>query len=257
LAINRQSGNGLTYDPRQEIAIMTGGLFERDYTGAPFMLFGREHIIALILVAGICLLVYLFRGFWTEHGMKATRWGLCALIYLCEGSWQVWMWAIGAWTIQGMLPLWLCSVTSWTMPLLLLFRRKWYYEWVYFMGIIGASMALLTPDLAQYGFPHFRFMEFFTLHGAIIVAIVYMTVVEGFRPTGRAIPRVVVITNLFWAFCALVNIKIGSQQLSVHTGKAPHSKPVGLFRSTSNLSVLDGIDRDRVVPVVISSIFLA
>jgi hypothetical integral membrane protein (TIGR02206 family) len=199
---------------------MTDGLFARDYTGGAFILFGRDHIIALGLVAVICVLIYLFRGRWTERGRRVTRWGLFVLIYLCEGSWQLWMWAIGSWTIQGMLPLWLCSVTSWTMPLLLVFRRRWYYEWAYFMSIIGASMALLTPDLMQYGFPHFRFIEFFTLHAAIIIAIVYMTAVEGFRPTWRSIPRAVIITNMFWAFCALVNSLIGSNYLYTH-GKLP------------------------------------
>jgi hypothetical integral membrane protein (TIGR02206 family) len=192
---------------------MTGGLFARDYSGGPFVLFETGHIITLMLVAGLCLLVYLFRNRWTERGMKYTRWGLLALIYLCEGSWQIWMWAIGAWTIQGMLPLWLCSVTSWTMPLLLLFRRRWYFEWVYFMGLMGASMALLTPDLMQYGFPHFRYIEFFTLHGAIIVAIIYMTSVEGFRPRWRSIPRAVIVTDVLWVICAIVNNLIGSNYL--------------------------------------------
>jgi hypothetical integral membrane protein (TIGR02206 family) len=199
---------------------MTQDLFARDYSGAPFVLFGRDHIIVLITVLVVCLLIWLFRDRWTEKGKTHIRWILFALIYLCEGSWQVWMWAIGSWTIQGMLPLWLCSVTSWTMPLLLIFRRKWYYEWVYFMGIIGASMALLTPDLAQYGFPHFRFIEFFTLHGTIIVSIVYMTVVEGFRPTWGSIPKAVIVTDLFWAFCAMVNSRIGSNYLYTQ-GKLP------------------------------------
>lgn len=199
---------------------MIGGLFARDYTGGAFVLFGYEHIIALGLIVLICVLIAVFRKRWTEKGRVVTRWIMFAVIYLCEGSWQVWMWAIGAWSMQGMLPLWLCSVTSWTMPLLLIFRKRWYYEWVYFMGLIGASMALLTPDLMQYGFPHFRFVEFFTLHGAIIIAIVYMTTVEGFRPYWRSIPRAVIVTNIFWAFCALVNTAIGSNYLYTH-GKLP------------------------------------
>jgi hypothetical integral membrane protein (TIGR02206 family) len=119
-----------------------------------------------------------------------------------------------------MLPLWLCSVTSWTMPLLLVFRSRRYYEWAYFMGILGASMALLTPDLSIYGFPHFRFIEYFTLHGAIIAAVVYSTAVEGFRPTWASLARVLVIANLYWLFCAWVNNQIGSNYLYTR-GKLP------------------------------------
>jgi hypothetical integral membrane protein (TIGR02206 family) len=199
---------------------MNWNLFARDYSGGAFILFGGQHFTALGLVVLTCLFMWRFREKWNENSKKATRWTLLALIYLCEGSWQVWMWAIGAWTIQGMLPLWLCSVTSWSMPLLLIWRSEKYYQWVYFMGLIGAAMALLTPDLMQYGFPHFRFIEFFTLHGALIVAIVYMTTIERFRPKIKALPWVILVTNLYWLFCAWVNSQIGSNYLYTQ-GKLP------------------------------------
>jgi hypothetical integral membrane protein (TIGR02206 family) len=200
---------------------MIAELFARDYTGGPFILFGRDHLIALTIVALVCLGVYLFRERWrTERSKRNTRLGLLAVIYLCEGSWHIWMLAIGDWNIQVMLPLWLCSVTAWTMPLLLVWRNYRYYEWAFFMGPIGAAMALLTPDLMQYGFPHFRFIEFITLHGALIVAVVYMTAVEGFRPTWKSLPRVILVTNLYWLFSAWVNSQIGSNYLYTH-GKLP------------------------------------
>jgi hypothetical integral membrane protein (TIGR02206 family) len=128
--------------------------------------------------------------------------------------------ATADWTIQVMLPLWLCSLTVWTMPLLLIRRNQMYYEWVYYMGLIGASQALLTPDLMNYGFPHFRFIEFITVHGAIIIAIIYMTVVEGFRPTFRRLPRVILVTNLYWFLCWIINTLIGSNYLYTQ-GKLP------------------------------------
>jgi hypothetical integral membrane protein (TIGR02206 family) len=194
--------------------------FARDYSGGPFVLFGPSHLIALGLIASICLVIWLLRDRWSERGKKATRWSLLGIIYVCESSWHVWMLAIGGWNVQVMLPLWLCSLVAWTMPLLLIWRSKRYFEWVYFMGIIGAAMALLTPDLMQYGFPHFRFIEFLTLHGTIIVAVVYMTAVERFRPTWKSLPWVIAVTNVYWLFCALVNSQIGSNYLYTH-GKLP------------------------------------
>jgi hypothetical integral membrane protein (TIGR02206 family) len=195
-------------------------LFARDYTGGAFILFGVTHLIGLAVIAAACVAFWLAGRRFNERSRKITRWSLAGLIYLCEGSWQVWMLATGQWTIQGMLPLWLCSVTSWTMPLLLIWRSQRYYEWAYFMGLIGASMALLTPDLMNYGFPHFRFIEFFTLHGAIIVAVIYMTTVEGFRPTWKSLGRVFVLFNLLWLFDAWVNSRIGSNYLYTQ-GKLP------------------------------------
>lgn len=193
---------------------MISEYFSKDYTGGAFVLFGRDHFMALMVVVLICLGICLFRTHWkSETSKRFTRWGLLALIYGCEGSWQIWMAAIGSWTIQGMLPLWLCSVTSWTMPLLLVFRSRRYYQWAYFMGIMGAAMALLTPDLMQYGFPHFRFLEFFALHGAIIISVVYMTAVEGFRPTWKSLGWIFIVMNVYWIFCGWVNRQIGSNYL--------------------------------------------
>ena len=185
----------------------------RDYSGGAFILFGKDHLISLSFVVIICLIIYRFRKRWNKAQMKATRWGLLALIYASEASWHVWMMAIGNWNTQIMLPLWLCSITAWTMPLLLIWRNQKYFEWVYFMGSLGAAMALLTPDLMQYGFPHYRFIEFFTLHSTVIIAIVYMTTVERFRPTWKSIPRVFIITNIYWLFCAWINSQIGSNYL--------------------------------------------
>jgi hypothetical integral membrane protein (TIGR02206 family) len=217
---------GSDLDPLRAIPIsgkiecMLTDYFARDYAGGAFILFGREHLAALSLITLICLAIYAFRSRWTVPAQRATRWGLLALIYACESSWHLWMLAIGEWNVQVMLPLWLCSVTAWSMPLLLIWRKRGYYQWAYFMGLLGAAMALLTPDLMQYGFPHFRFIEFFALHGALIVAIVYMTAVEGFRPRWKALPWVILITNIYWLFCAWVNSQIGSNYLYTH-GKLP------------------------------------
>jgi hypothetical integral membrane protein (TIGR02206 family) len=57
------------------------------------------------------------------------------------------------------------------------------YEFAYLIGIAGALQAVLTPDLGQYAFPHYRYFQVFISHGLIIISALYMTIVEGFRPT--------------------------------------------------------------------------
>jgi hypothetical integral membrane protein (TIGR02206 family) len=197
-----------------------GEYFSKNYDGGAFELFGPAHLIGLGCVVMCCVLLFLIRKKISADSQKWIRWGLLGLIYGCEGSWQIWMFWIGDWTVRGMLPLWLCSLTAWSIPLLLVWRNRKYYEWVYFMGLLGASQALLTPDLMSYGFPHFRFIEFFCLHGAIIVAVIYMTVVEGFRPTWRSLPFAISVTNVYWAFCGVVNYFLNSNYLYTN-GKLP------------------------------------
>ncbi len=49
-------------------------------------------------------------------------------------------------------------------------------------GIAGAIQVVLTPDI-KYSFPHFKYIQFFTTHGGIIISICYMTFIFGYTPT--------------------------------------------------------------------------
>lgn len=191
--------------------------FGATYHGAPFVYFGIQHLIVIALLILICAAILLMRDRFSERQRVWVRYGLAVLIVVSESSWHVWALATRQWTIDVMLPLWLCSLTAWLSPLMLVWKMERVYEFIYLMGITGALQAILTPSLTIYGFPHFRFIEFFVLHGALIVGAVWMTAVEGMRPTRRSILRVVIAMNLLWAFAALVNQLIGSNYLYTHT----------------------------------------
>ena len=191
--------------------------FGRTFHGAPFEYFGVPHLIVIGSVILICTAILLMRERFSERQRVWVRYGLAVLIVVSESSWHVWALATGQWTIDVMLPLWLCSLTAWLSPLMLIWKMERVYEFIYLMGITGAAQAILTPSLTIYGFPHFRFIEFFVLHGALIVGAVWMTAVEGMRPTRRSILRVVIAINLLWAFAGLVNEIIGSNYLYTHT----------------------------------------
>jgi hypothetical integral membrane protein (TIGR02206 family) len=98
---------------------------------------------------------------------------------------------------------------------MLITRSYGLYEVVYFLGIAGATQAILTPDAGAYGFPHFRFFQVFVSHGAIVTAATYMTIVEGYRPTRASIGRVLVRGNLYALAVGIVNALIGSNYLFI------------------------------------------
>lgn len=74
----------------------------------------------------------------------------------------------------------------------------------------------MTPDLGIYGFPHFRFFQTFISHGLIITSAIYMTVVEGFRPTWKSLLRVAIGINLYMVVIYFVNDAIGSNYLMIN-----------------------------------------
>ena len=189
--------------------------FARDYHGAPFVLFGPAHIATLIAVALFALGLTRFKGASAQTRSKV-RWALAIALWLNEIAWHLWNIAIGAWAIQSMLPLQLCSVLVWLTGFTLITRKQSLYEFTYFLGIGAASQTLLTPDAGMYGFPHFRYIQPMLSHGLLVSIAVYLTVVEGLRPTWKSMARVFVATNLYMFFLYFVNRAIGSNYMMLN-----------------------------------------
>jgi len=109
-----------------------------------------------------------------------------------------------------------CSLLVWFGALMLVTKSYRIYEFMYLMGIGGAIQALATPDLGIYGFPHFRFFQTFISHGLIITSAIYMTTVEGLRPTWKSLLRVAIWINIYAVIIYFVNSAIGSNYLMIN-----------------------------------------
>ncbi len=202
--------------------------FARDYQGAPFVLFGPSHLISLAIVLLINLSWRPLRSRLDEKARRTIRIVLTVILLGGESSWHVWMLATGQWIIRDMLPLWLCSLSVWVSAFMLLKHSQIAYEFLYFMGILGGSLALLTPDMEIYGFPHYRFIEFLMVHGALVTAPLYMTIVEGLRPTWRSIGSIGLIMLPYLGFVTLINFRLGSNYLYT-AGKLSTASPLDLL----------------------------
>jgi len=196
--------------------------FAGNYTGAAFELFGPSHWAALIALVLLNLYIVRFKGA-SEKTRHTLRWTMALILWGNEIAWHVWNAAVGKWTIQTMLPLHLCSVLVWVGALMLVTKNHAIYEFAYFLGISGALQALLTPDLGIYGYPHFRYFQTFLSHGLIVTAAIYMTVVEGYRPTWKSMLRVGVWMNVYIVVVFFINSAIGSNYLMINAKPATAS----------------------------------
>ena len=193
-----------------------GQYFSLVYDGSPFVLFGAAHLTAIAIITLCCFSFLYFRKIWGEKERKIVRWVFAIAIVATESSLHVWSIYWGIWDIQTMLPLHMCAVLIWLSSYMLVTKNYAIYEFVYFMGLGGAMQAVLTPaDAAAYNFPHFRIMQTFIAHGLLINIAIYMTVVEGFRPTLQSFKRVFIGTNLYMIPVFFLNLAIGSNYLFV------------------------------------------
>jgi hypothetical integral membrane protein (TIGR02206 family) len=187
--------------------------FAKDYTGGSFVLFGPGHLGFILFFLLFNLSFIYLRRIKSETFRRNFRYGMAIASIVVELSWHIWKAAIGQWTVTEMLPLHLCSLFVILNSIMLFTRSYSIYEISYFLGIAGALQAFLTPDAGIYGLPHFRPIQTLLAHGLIITECVYMTVVEGFRPTLKSIWRVFLYGNIAMVLIHCVNLGLGSNYM--------------------------------------------
>ena len=189
--------------------------FAWDYQGAPFELFGRAHLAGLfaLLLLNLGLLQFKRAGDTTRARVRLT---LALILWINETAWHAWKIYYNQWTVQTMLPLHICSLMVWLSGVMLVTRSYRLYEFCYFLGIGAGLQALATPDLGIYGFPHFRYFQTFLSHGLIVTAPIYMTMVEGFRPSWSSMWKTAFWMNVYSLMVFFINRAIGSNYLMVN-----------------------------------------
>ena len=98
---------------------------------------------------------------------------------------------------------------------MLVTKNRRIYEFAYLLGIAGALQALLTPDAGMWGFPHFRFFQVIISHGALVMSAIYMTIVEGYRPTWQSVKRVLVGSYFYMLHVWVINDIVGSNYMFI------------------------------------------
>jgi hypothetical integral membrane protein (TIGR02206 family) len=113
---------------------------------------------------------------------------------------------VAAW--QKILPMQLCD---WAMVVIIVAlwtgSRRW-LEMAYFWGIGGTLQALITPNL-RFGFPDLRFISFFVAHSGIIIGIIFLMLIYGFRPRPIGILRTIAWTEFYFVIAFTVDLLTG------------------------------------------------
>ncbi len=187
--------------------------FTRNYTDTSFGLFSSAHLGILFVLCILNLIMIFSLKKTNSTKLNYFRFSLAFFLILLEASSHIWRIAAGKWALNTSLPLHLCGVSIYLSAIMLINRKnRILFEVLYFWGLGGALMALVTPNL-NYPFPHFMFLKFFIAHSCIITAVLYMTIVENFRPVLKSLWRVFAITNIYMLFIGIVNYLINSNYL--------------------------------------------
>jgi len=180
----------------------------------PFAFLSGEHLWGLFACAAVVAALIVFRAALRRPvPNRIARYTLAAALIGSElalyGSYTVrdaWGWYA--------LPFQLCTLMVWVSAYSVAARSQRAYEVSFFLGILGAMQALATPYLTV-GFPDFRYFHFFLAHIAIIAASVFLTAVDGFRPTAKSVFKALLWLNAFAGAAGIVNAATGENFMFV------------------------------------------
>lgn len=152
-----------------------------------FVTFGLSHLFAVLIVFSLIALVIINRERLRQSKyVNHIRIGLVIATLGQEVSLNVYRIVMGEWSISTSLPLQLCGLGILTTSLILLTKSEKLFQNVFFIMMIGATMALITPGIEErLGFPHYRFFQFFVSHGLIVINFAFILFVFDFQKNIR------------------------------------------------------------------------
>ncbi len=173
--------------------------------------FGTLHFSILATVLTLAIVAALL----TRSGRidaRRLRWGLAAFLAVNE----IVRYIHDGFQFPNNLPIHLCTLTTWMAVAACVTLRGPLVEFVYFTGIIGAGMALLTPDLPKdvlAAWPSYAGVRYYVEHGAIIVAVAAL-VFGGLAPLrAGAVWRTVLQLNVYTLLLGAFNWCYGTNYM--------------------------------------------
>jgi hypothetical integral membrane protein (TIGR02206 family) len=168
-------------------------------------MYSPSHLLAIGASILLIVLFFLARNSLKSRLRNPIRYLLIGLLIFGEVSFQYWYYINDRWDLTVNLPFQLCSLSLYLCSIMLLTKSYRIFEISFFVSMTGAFIAILTPELF-FGFPHFRFFQFFIAHIAIVLSCLYMVWIEGYRATYSSVLKSLAALNLIAFLVFLVNI---------------------------------------------------
>ncbi len=177
--------------------------------GSGFETFSLQHITTLIVFSLFTFLVIWF-GMNTEG--KTKMWIGFSIAFLAFAIMvfdSIYRLITGTFDILDDLPLFLCDLVGWLLPVFILKQNRKWLGILYFWVVAGTLQALITPELKE-GFPNFEFFRYFIMHAGIVTAVIYCIVVLKIRINWRDFKNAILYAQVYLFVIHIINIILKS-----------------------------------------------
>lgn len=170
-----------------------------------------SHLLTISIIIVLIVLIYCFRNRLMSF-RRPIRITVGVLLLLSRLSLDLWYILTDQWVVQSSLLLELCSIASLLAGVMLLTKSRFLFEVLYFIAIGGAVMAIGTPDLF-FGFPQYRYIQFFLNHFLLIIAPLLMIWLYHYQITKRSVLKAFLFLNGLAAGIFIVNLLISANYM--------------------------------------------
>lgn len=184
-----------------------------------FNMWDFTHLLTIIIGCGLIIFIFLFRIQLLPY-RRAIRLSTGILLVLSRISLDIWYINTGMWDIKSSLPFELCSISSLACAVMLFTKSHRLFEVFYFLAVGGAIQAIITPDLF-FGFPQFRYIQFFVDHFMLLLAPLLMIWLYHFTITLKSLLKAFITINVIAAIVFIINHLLSANYMFLR------SKPSG------------------------------
>ena len=123
----------------------------------------------------------------------------------------------GTWTLDKQIPIHLCGISALICCVIMFIpenKRQFLFEFLFYFGIIGGAMSILTPLIDNYsGSINFFYLQFFIKHAIIIAFPIYLRNYLNMELRTYSWVRAFIAVNVLLAIIMPINFFIGSNYM--------------------------------------------
>jgi len=207
----------------------------------PFILFGTDHLLAILAVILISILVPNYLKKTSLITKKRFGYVLACILIFNELIKPYYHTQFFGYDLLKVLPFHMCALSAFSISFFLLTNKKIFYEVAFFWGIGGGLMALLQPD-TPLDFPDPVFIIFYLSHGGMLLAIGHASIALENRPNLDSVKRAIMVSLVVILVIYFINLILGPPANFWYLGARP-----------DGASIMDLMpDPPRHIPIVIT-----
>ncbi len=173
-----------------------------------FQTWDFPHIASILAILILLCVGLIAMRFATKKTARKILMVFAIIEPLLEISHIIWLFQVGETNLYKLLPLHLCTLQMFFIPLAVFSRLPSVREFTFFSAILGGIFAIVSPVgvAGKYPFFHFQTLQTLLLHAFLIFIPLAMLLYDDFYPRLRNFPKVILIALVAIVPTAVIDI---------------------------------------------------